>query len=96
MQNQNDNDFQRYAQRLETGVIKVQKGLLNPIEKFLNWQPWELFTHLAMVALFAYVLYALVVSPKERTITNLLLLLIAVSLALQVQQNINIKANLNL
>lgn len=100
MQNQNvtniEHDLSQFGQELKADVLKVEKSVLNPVEKALRLRPTELFLHLAMLSLFAYILYLLLVNSKERTVTNLLLLLIAVALLVQVQQSVSIKAQLNL
>lgn len=87
-------DLSQFGKELKAGVVKVEQAVLTPVEKVLRYQPVALFLHLAMLALFVYILYLLVVNQKDRSVTNLLLLLIAVALAVQVQQSINIKADL--
>ena len=79
-----DNDLKRIEQKTE-----------NVLKDILNWQPWEILTHLAAALIFAYVAYLFVVSPQQRTLTNWLLLLIALAVAVQIHQNINIQKRLD-
>jgi len=72
-------------------LIGLGRDIKNPVEKVLSWRPFEMIAHLAMIALFVYVVVLLVKHPKDRTVSNLLLLLIVLALSVQIHQNINIK-----
>jgi len=87
-------DLSHLGQGLEQGVIRVEQSIISPVEQVLSWKPVELFTYLAMVALFVYVVYILITVEKDRSTTNLLLLFIAINIIIQIQQNINVKATL--
>jgi len=66
----------------------------NVVENVINWQPWEMLLHIAVVILFIFVAYLFVVSPEQRSLTNYLLLLIAFGVAVQIHQNINIQGRM--
>ncbi len=79
---------------MSTTVEKFMHGDDNAVNQFLNWQAWEMITHLAVFVLFVYVIYLLFTSLRERTVTNWLLLLIALAIGVQIHQNINLQKKL--
>ena len=78
-------------QEIIADVQRAEQKTENVVEQLLNWEKWEVLTHLAVVILFIVVIYMLATSPDQRSLTNLLLLLIALGVAVQIHQNINIK-----
>ena len=85
-------DFTRRGARGgERVLVSSEIGVLDVVEGFLTWKPWELFTHLAMIVLLVYTLYYMFNDRQARTVTNMLLLIIVINLSIQIHQNINIK-----
>lgn len=78
-------------QEIIADVQRAEQKTENVVEQLLNWEKWEVLTHLAVAILFIVVIYMLATSPDQRSLTNLLLLLIALGVAVQIHQNINIK-----
>ena len=61
------------------------------LKKFYEWSKWEGIMHNILFLLILYIIYLLIVSKKERTLTNILLFTIVISIDTLLHQNINIR-----
>lgn len=76
---------------VEADVQYVEQKTENIIASVLHWEQWEVISHVALAGLLCFVIYLLVTSPMERSLTNYLLLAIVVGLVVQIHQASNVR-----
>lgn len=57
--------------------------------RIAGWYGWQVILHLITLFVISWVIYTLVMKPKERSVNNLMLLAIAIGMLTQVHQTYN-------
>jgi len=63
------------------------------IQQFYEWENWPGVMHHFLLLLVIYISYTLIITRKERTLTNLLLFSIVLGIDVIIHQIINIRNN---